>query len=67
METPDTIPVPVGVLQLILAACRHGLAPKIHWSEDRGRMDRAAMGLRGEALKEIEAQVEELLPEGRGA
>ena len=58
-----TIPVPSGTLRLILAHCRDGISPRIHWSESRPEMDQQAMRRRKVALEEIQSQVEELLPE----
>jgi len=55
---PLTVPVPVSLIRSLLATAREGLNPLVHWSEDRGRMDRAAMEKRAEALREIEEQLE---------
>lgn len=58
------IGVPPGALRRMLASCRHGLNPRVAWSENRPRMDQEAMQIRGEMLGEIEAQLERLLSEG---
>lgn len=60
-DSNEPIPVPPGTLRLMLASARRGLTPKIGWSQDRGGMDSEAMDIRGEMLREIEAQLEELL------
>ncbi|MCW1926537.1 hypothetical protein OKA05_28555 [Luteolibacter arcticus] len=53
--------VPLSLLRRMLASCRHGLSPRVAWSENRPRMDHEAMQVRGEMLGEIEAQLEGLL------
>ncbi|MEK7951650.1 hypothetical protein [Luteolibacter soli] len=55
------IGVPPGALRRLLASCRHGLNPRVGWSENRPRMDQEAMQIRGEVLGEIEVQLERLL------
>jgi hypothetical protein len=67
-EEPDPPPipepaigVPSGALRRMLATCRHGLNPRVAWSENRPRMDQEAMQIRGEMLGEIESQLERLL------
>jgi hypothetical protein len=55
------IGVPPGALRRLLATCRHGLNPRVAWSENRPRMDQEAMQIRGEMLGEIESQLERLL------
>ncbi len=59
----DLVTVPRATLRLLLARCRAGLNPVVSWSEARDRMDREAMQKRGEALKEIEEELEPLLLE----
>jgi hypothetical protein len=58
------IGVPPGALRRMLATCRHGLNPRVAWSENRPRMDLEAMQIRGEMLGEIESQLERLLSNG---
>jgi len=58
------IGVAPGALRRMLASCRHGLNPRVAWSENRPRMDQEAMQIRGEMLGEIEAQLERLLSDG---
>ena len=58
------IGVPPGALRRMLANCRHGLNPRVAWSENRPRMDQEAMQIRGEMLGEIESQLERLLSIG---
>ncbi|RYD38438.1 MAG: hypothetical protein EOP87_01585 [Verrucomicrobiaceae bacterium] len=71
IEEPDraripepSIGVPPGALRRMLATCRHGLNPRVGWSENRPRMDQEAMQIRGETLGEIESQLERLLGSG---
>ena len=56
----DLRTVPISLIRSLLATAREGLNPLVHWSESRERMDRAAMQKRGEALLEIEEQLEPL-------
>jgi hypothetical protein len=56
----DLRTVPISLIRSLLATAREGLNPLVHWSESRERMDRAAMEKRGEALREIEEQLEPL-------
>lgn len=56
-----SIGVPPGALRRMLVTCRHGLNPRVGWSENRPRMDQEAMQIRGEMLGEIESQLERLL------
>jgi hypothetical protein len=56
----DLRTVPISLIRSLLATAREGLNPLVHWSESRERMDRAAMQKRGEALREIEEQLEPL-------
>ena len=44
------IGVAPGALRRMLASCRHGLNPRVAWSENRPRMDQEAMQIRGEML-----------------
>lgn len=60
----SAIGVPPGALRRMLTSCRHGLNPRVAWSENRPRMDQEAMQIRGEMLGEIESQLERLLGEG---
>jgi hypothetical protein len=62
IEPPEpSIAVPPAALRRLLASCRHGLNPRVSWSENRPRMDQEAMQIRGEMLGEIESQLERLL------
>jgi len=68
MPDPASTPEPsIGVapsaLRKLLATCRHGLNPRVAWSENRPKMDQEAMQIRGEMLGEIEAQLERILAE----
>ena len=56
--TSETRAVSVSLIRSLLATAREGINPLVHWSESRERMDRAAMEKRGEALREIEEQLE---------
>lgn len=62
MTQNASIAVPVSVLRQILAECRRGISPLIHWSESRPNMDHEAMTKRKEALQNIQDEVEALLP-----
>ena len=57
----EAVEVPVGLLRKLLASAQHGRNPRVAWSEERQRMDREAMAIRGEMLEEIETQLENLL------
>ena len=59
----ETRTIPLTLVRSLLATAREGLNPLVHWSESRERMDRAAMEKRGEALREIEEQLEPLAAE----
>ncbi len=58
---PETIAVPTGTLRLLLARCRQALPPKIDWSEAKQRMDDAAHTACRDALKEIQAELRDIL------
>jgi hypothetical protein len=58
----ETVAVPTGTLRFILARCREGIAPLVHWSESQSDMARAAMTKRKEALQSIEEEIEALIP-----
>jgi hypothetical protein len=60
MSDPNLRTVPVSLIRSLLATAREGLNPLVPWSESRERMDRAGMEKRGEALREIEEQLEPL-------
>ena len=65
MSTPappePSIAVAPAALRKLLGTCRHGLNPRVAWSENRPRMDQEAMQIRGEMLGEIESQLERIL------
>lgn len=58
----ETVAVPAGTLRFILARCREGISPLVHWSESQADMSRAAMTKRKEALQSIEEEIEALIP-----
>ena len=60
---PQTLAVPVATLRQLLARCRQALPPSVPWSEAKQRMDDAAHTACRDALKEIQTELEDLLPE----
>lgn len=60
MSDHRTIPVPLTLIRSLLATAKEGISPLVYWCESREKMDRSAMEKRGDALREIEEQLEPL-------
>ncbi|QJE95238.1 hypothetical protein [Luteolibacter luteus] len=65
MPDPDSIPVPVHILQRLLRLADEGMHARITWDVSREKMDRACIEIRGEKLKEIQEELEQVIPANR--